>query len=182
MNTQEEFIEAVFAGNIARTEELLKMGGRIGQDEILHCAVQSGNLEMLKFLLKSGGMEFIDQFDSLSFTPLTWAAKKGHIATIKLLLEAGASINAVDTRNIGNSTLREVIGDGNIEVIQLLIDAGADPHLPGWMQMTAIDKANSQWSNCESPLGRKVLALFKARETKAEKILSRAKARKSGKR
>jgi ankyrin repeat protein len=180
MSTQEDFFDAVFSDNTALAKELHKKGARVGEDEILHCAAQSGKVEMLSLLLQIGGKEFIDQFDSLSFTPLTWAAKRGHVAAVKLLLQAGANINAVDTENIGNSALREVVGDGNLEIIELLLNSGADPHLPGWMQMTAVDKARIQWQNSKSPRGRKILELLNSRQTKAEKILSLAKARKHG--
>ncbi len=171
----------VFTGDVARARELLNAGAKIGEDEVLHSAAQSGNLQMLELLLESGGIEFIDQFDSLSFTPLTYAAREGHVAVVKRLLQAGANVNAVDTQRIGNSTLREVVGDGNLEIIQILLDAGADPHLPGWMQATAIDIAKSQWGNSESSHGRKVLDLLNSRQIQADKILARAKARKSGK-
>ena len=182
MSTQEEFIGAVSSGNTAYAQELLKMGAQIGQDEILHSAAQSGDVEMLELLLASAGMEFIDQFDCLSFTPLTWAAKKGHIAAVKFLIQAGANLNAVDTPHIGNSTLREIVEDGKIEVIEILLEAGADPHLPGWMQMTALDKARTQWNNGKSQHAREVLDLLNSKQTQVDKILSRAKARKSGKR
>ena len=182
MNIQDEFIGAVYSGNVTYAEELLGQGARIGQDEILHSAAQRGNVDMLTLLLKSGGMEFIDQFDVMSLTPLAWAAKEGHIPAMKLLLQAGANVNAVNPKQIGNTALREVVGEGNIEVIELLLGAGADPNIPGWMQMTAIDKAKSQWENGEISHGRKILDLLNSRQIQAEKILSQAKARKSGKR
>ena len=182
MDAQGEFIGAVYSGNIAYASELLQKGAKIGEDEILHTAAQSGNVEMLKLLLKSGGLEFIDQFDDLAITPLTWAAKNGHIAAMKLLLEAGAQVNAVNVSRIGNTALREVVGDGNIEVIELLLKSGADPNIPGWMQMTAIDKAKSQWSNGKSERGNKILSLLNSRMIEAEKILSRHKPAKKKKR
>jgi len=182
MNTQDEFIGAVYSGNVAYAEELLRMGAQIGQDEILHCAAQRGNVDMLSLLLKSGGVEFIDQFDSMALTPLAWAAKEGHIPAMKLLLQAGAQVNAVNAKEIGNTALREVVGDGNIEVIELLLSAGADPNIPGWMQLTAVDKAKSQWENNKSERGRKILDLLRSRHSQAEKILFKSKSGKSKKR
>jgi ankyrin repeat protein len=173
MEPQDEFIGAVFSGNIALADELLGKGAKIGQDEILHLAAQQGNLEILRFLLKSGGTEFINQFDSLALTPLAWAAKNGDILSMKLLLEAGAQVNAVDVKNIGNTALREVIVDGNIQVIELLLSAGADPDIPGWMQMTARDNAKIQWENGKSERNRIILEMLNFRHTEAEKILSK---------
>jgi ankyrin repeat protein len=182
MNTQDEFIGAVYSGDVVLAERLLKDGACIGQDEILHCAAQRGNVEMLDFLLKSGGAEFIDQFDSMSLTPLTWAAKEKKISAMKLLIDAGANVNAVDERRIGNTALREVVGDGDVEVIEILLRAGADPHIPGWMQMTAVDKAKSQWENVKSERGQKVLELLRLKHTEADKILNKFPRRKSKKR
>ena len=175
MNLQDELLGAVYGGNVAYAEELLGKGAKIGEDEILHCAAQRGNVEMLSFLLKSGDIDFIDQFDSLALTPLAWAAKNGDILSMKLLLEAGANVNAVDTRNIGNTALREVIGDGNIEVIELLLKAGADPDIPGWMQVSARNAAKSQWENGKSERNRKILEMLNARHAETEKILSKRK-------
>ena len=173
MNTQDDFIGAVYSGDVLLAEKLLKEGAKIGQDEILHCAAREGNVEMLSFLLKNGGLEFIDQFDSLSFTPLTCAASEGHLEAMKLLINSGANVNAVNVREIGNTALREVVGDGNIEVIETLLRAGADPHIPGWMQMTAVDKAKSQWENVKSERGQKVLELLRLKHTEADKILNK---------
>jgi len=173
MNTQDEFIGAVYSGNIPLAEKLLKEGANIGQDEILHSAAREGNVEMLAFLLKNGGLEFIDQFDSLAFTPLTCAASEGQLGAMKLLIDSGANVNAVNVREIGNTALREVVGDGNIEVIETLLRAGADPHIPGWMQMTAVDKAKSQWENVKSERGQKILELLRVKHTEADKILSK---------
>jgi len=182
MDIQNEFIGAVYSGNLAEITALIKRGAKIGEDEILHTAAQTGNSEVLKLLLESGGREFIDQFDDLAMTPLTWAAKKGHISSMKVLLEAGAQVNAVETRRIGNTALREVVGDGNLEVIELLLRAGADPNIPGWMQMTAKDKAESQWDEGKFERNRKILDLLNARLREAEKILSQPKSKKSKKR
>ena len=173
VNTQDDFIGAVYSGDIVQAEKLLKEGANVGQDEILHCAARQGNVDMLTFLLKNGGLKFIDHFDELAFTPLTYAAKEGNIQTMKLLIESGANVNAVNEHAIGNTALREVVGDGNIEVIEILLRAGADPHVPGWMQMTAMDKAKSQWENVKSEHGDKILRLLGLKHAEADKILSK---------
>jgi hypothetical protein len=173
MSTQDDFIGAVYSGDILLAERLLKGGAKVGQDEILHCAAREGNVQMLSFLLKNGGLQFIDQFDSLSFTPLTCAASEGHLKAINLLIESGANVNAVNVREIGNTALREVVGDGNIEVIETLLRAGADPHIPGWMQMTAVDVAKSQWENVKSERGQRVLETLRLKHTEADKILNK---------
>ena len=50
-------------------------------------------------------------------------------------------MNAHDEARIGNTPLREVAGRCSYEVAKLLVDAGADPRIPGWMQITALDES-----------------------------------------
>jgi hypothetical protein len=57
MNTWDDFIGAVYGGDLAQAEKLLQEGAKIGQDEILHCAAQRGDIGMLDFLLKNGGAD-----------------------------------------------------------------------------------------------------------------------------
>jgi Ankyrin repeat len=45
---------------------------------------------------------------------------------------------------IGNTPLRDVAANCSFEVAKMLIDAGADPTIPGWMQITALHKAQER--------------------------------------
>jgi len=110
--------------------------------ERLHFAAQEGDVEEVKRLLTSGFSP--NEFDDLGKTPLHYAAERGHVDVIKVLLASGADVNAHDERVIGNTPLRDVADSCSFEVAKLLVDAGADPTIPGWMQLTALDKVNER--------------------------------------
>ena len=110
--------------------------------ERLHFAAQDGNVEEVKRLLAAGYQPNL--FDDLGKTPLHYAAERGHIDVMRLLLGSGADVNAHDERIIGNTVLREVASDCSFEVAQTLIDAGADPTIPGWMMLTALDQSEER--------------------------------------
>jgi ankyrin repeat protein len=45
---------------------------------------------------------------------------------------------------IGNTPLGEVAGNCSLEVARLLVEAGADPSIPGWMQVSALDRSTER--------------------------------------
>jgi ankyrin repeat protein len=110
--------------------------------EQLHFAAQDGEVERVSQLLNDGYQP--DLFDDIGKTPLHYAAASGHLEVMRLLLERGADVNAHDERWIGNTTLREVAGNCSFEVAKILVDAGADPTIPGWMQITALQKVQER--------------------------------------
>ncbi|MFZ2490140.1 MAG: ankyrin repeat domain-containing protein [Thermoanaerobaculia bacterium] len=107
--------------------------------EQLHFAAADGDVERMKALVASGFQ--VDAFDELGFTPLHHAVKTEHLAAIEYLISVGANVNSRDETRIGNSPLAEVAATCSLAVARLLIDAGADPSLPGWMQLSALDLA-----------------------------------------
>lgn len=112
------------------------------EQEQLHFAAQDGDVQAVERLLSEGCQP--DEYDELGNTPLHYAAKGNHLEVMKLLIDSGANVNAHDERVIGNTPLREVAGSCSYEVAKLLIDSGADPTIPGWMQLTALDKARER--------------------------------------
>jgi hypothetical protein len=76
---------------------------------------------------------------------------------MRVLLEAGADVNAHEEARIGNTPLRNVAGECSLAVATLLVDAGADPRIPGWMQLTALRKAEDR----KDEEGQRVYALLK---------------------
>ena len=126
----------------------------IFQRERLHLAAQDGDIQEVSQLLRDGYQPNV--FDELGKTPLHYAAERGHLDVMRLLLASGADVNAHDERVIGNTPLREVAGDCSFEVATILVDAGADPTIPGWMQITALHKAQER----KKPEGARVRQLL----------------------
>jgi hypothetical protein len=124
-------------------------------DDELHFAAQEGDITRVRELLADG--HSLDAFDEIAKTPLHYAAERGDLDVIRVLLDAGADVNANDKPRIGNTPLRDVADQCSLAVATLLVEAGADPRIPGWMQLTALHKAESR----KDEEGQRVYALLK---------------------
>ena len=109
------------------------------QREQLHTAAQDGDVARVEDLLRRKYP--VNRFDDLGKTPLHYAVAGGHIAVFDLLIRAGADVNANDERVIGNTPLADNARTCTYEMARRLVDAGADPTIPGWMQLNAVDRA-----------------------------------------
>jgi Ankyrin repeats (3 copies) len=121
----------------------------------LHLAAQDGDVMRVRELLAEGRSP--NAFDEISKTPFHYAAESGHIDIMQVLLDAGADVNAIDKPRIGNTPLRDVACECSLAVAQFLVDAGADPRIPGWMQLTALHKAEERTDD----EGQRVYTLLK---------------------
>jgi ankyrin repeat protein len=101
--------------------------------------VQDGDLSCVQQLLNEG--RDINAFDDLGKTPLHYAVEAERFAIVEYLLQHGADVNAHHEPTIGNTPLREVADRCSLRMAAMLIDAGADPMIPGWMQITALQVA-----------------------------------------
>lgn len=108
----------------------------------LHWYAQTGDIAAVRQLIEQG--VDLDAFDELGKTPLHYAAENERLEVATLLLSSGANVNAHDERTIGNTPLAEVSGHCSLAMARLLVDAGADPTIPGWMQLTALDRARNR--------------------------------------
>jgi hypothetical protein len=111
----------------------------------LHFAADDGDPELIKLLLLAGGSALLGVFDVTGCTPLHSAASSGHAAAVDLLIRAGSDVNARDMRKFSDTPLdlavKGPINQERFEVIRQLIDAGADPMIPTWCGMTAVERA-----------------------------------------
>ncbi len=110
--------------------------------EQLHFAAADGDIDRMKTLIVAGSD--VNAFDELGFTALHYAAKSERLEAIAVLLSAGANVDAQDESKAGNTPLGEVAGTCSLAVAQALVKAGADPSLPGWMQLSALDRASKR--------------------------------------
>jgi hypothetical protein len=125
-------------------------------DSELHFAAQDGDMARVRELLAEGLSP--NAFDEIAKTPLHYAAESGHIDVMRVLLEAGADVNANEEARIGNTPLRAVADECSLAVAMFLVDSGADPRIPGWMQLTALHKAEER----KDREGQLVYALLKS--------------------
>jgi ankyrin repeat protein len=109
------------------------------EHEALHFAAGHGDLGRVKRLLAEGHP--INAFDDLSWTPLHHAADRHHLDVVRHLIASGADVNARDEKRIGDTVLKLVAETCSLELARILVNAGADPTIPGWMGLTALDKS-----------------------------------------
>jgi len=114
----------------------------------LHAAVENNDLDVLRLLLAAPCDRVIDYFDeALSRTPLIIAAKNDFIEAARMLLDAGADPNVdVGPHRIRDTPVAHAAMHASVQMVETLLDAGADPTLPGWMQLTAIHRAQQRGS------------------------------------
>jgi ankyrin repeat protein len=123
--------------------------------EQLHFAADEGDLQKVKKLVEQG--YDVNQFDDdLSFTPLHYAVRGEYFEVSTYLLNNGANVNAHDEKRIGETPLGDVAATCSLEMAELLVGAGANPTIPGWMQITALHRAQ----NRKDEEGKKVYELL----------------------
>jgi len=109
------------------------------QSEQLHRAAQEGDIARVKELIARKYP--VNSFDYLGNTPLHYAVRAGSLDVVDCLIKASGNVNAHDERWIGNTPLSDNAQVCSFEIAKRLISAGADPTIPGWMQLNAIDRA-----------------------------------------
>ncbi|SRR5579883_372199 len=139
----------------------------------LHRAAEAGDLNLVRALLNQGCP--VNAFDELGKTPLHYAVLGEHFAVIESLLRFGADVNAHDERVIGNTPLGEAASTCSLRMAQFLAEAGADPTIPGWMQLTALDLAERR--RHEEGTGSEGQAVFNLLKEAAEKRSQRKRKR-----
>uniref|UniRef100_A0A1X7US61 Death domain-containing protein n=1 Tax=Amphimedon queenslandica TaxID=400682 RepID=A0A1X7US61_AMPQE len=115
--------KAVKKGNIEAVDILLTNGAKTDVvdkygETLLHCAAESGKIEMLKFWIKRGDYD-VNVLDKKKRTPLFNAVKEGSIEAVDILLTNGARTDVVDK---DGETLLQCAGrSGNAEMLEFWI-------------------------------------------------------------
>ena len=118
----------------------------------LHCAVEEGNIEMVKELLKigcnpnvtnekkasalfiafiNGNMQIINlllQYGANIGEALIWAIKDENADVFKKILEFGVNSNKVEHNQSYGTHIMLAIERENLQIVQLLLQYGADPN------------------------------------------------------
>jgi len=124
------------------------------ETERLHFAVLDNSIEAVKELVESGFP--LENFDDCDKTPFHYAVEQENFQIAHYLLEKGANVNAQHPEKAGNSPIGNVGATCTLKMASFLIKHGADPKLPGWMQLCAIDHAKDR----KTPEGSQVYELF----------------------
>lgn len=153
---------AVVMNDIDAVRELVLEGHTVAwepfpfEETALHFAAGAGRAEILDVLLDAGGTAYIDAIGN-GWTALGTAANKGHRAAVQTLIARGADVNAHDAAMLGNTPLSDAVYGGFAEIVDDLLAAGADPMIPGWMNLTALDHAQRRNDRDPDACSRRIL-------------------------
>ncbi len=112
---------------------------------MLHVAAQSGNIEIIRLLLKAGAN--INARDKQGRTPFLMIGgddEETGLKIIKLFIAKGADVNVRDKDNYGMTLLMGACDENNLEWVKLLLKAGANPNLKDDDGETAMMKTTSE--------------------------------------
>jgi ankyrin repeat protein len=153
----EEFQKAIVNGvELNRVREITGISP-------MQVAIDNKSIKVLKaILLTEYGKKNINEFDETQHTPLMSTVREHNIAFTKILLDAGADVNVHDEPNIGNTAISEAVHEGENEIAALLLSHGANPTIPGWMQLNAIDRAQRRVKSNGTERDRDLLAMLEA--------------------
>ncbi|MBV8299865.1 MAG: ankyrin repeat domain-containing protein [Candidatus Eremiobacteraeota bacterium] len=160
--------KAVVTGDLDRVRQLIRAGHTVGwepfpfEQTALHFAADRGRADIIAVLLDGGGASYIDSL-GLGWTPLGMAARKGHGDAVRVLIASGADVDAHDAEHIGNTPLADAVQGRFPDIVDDLVSAGADPTIPGWMNLTALDRAKRRHEKGGDDTDRRILnAVLKA--------------------
>lgn len=106
----------------------------------LHLAASTGNLEVLKILLKKGAT--ITAIDKQGQTALHVACENGQYETAKFLIEQGSGKNIQD--KLGNTPLILAAKNDHLKIVKMLYYLKADTNLKNTQNKTAMDVSQGQ--------------------------------------
>lgn len=143
---QDAFLNAVYAGESARVEAMLKTGENPNKHDSygnnpMTLAAFAGHADVITLLLAHGGR--FDSRDNSGRTPLHCAAYYNRIEASSVLLKNGATVNA--TNNYGFTPLSESVMKGYPDMAALLLSAGAtvtNRDERGWQPLHEVLRSN----------------------------------------
>jgi biopolymer transport protein ExbD len=111
---------------------------------MLHVAVESDNLEIVKLLIDAGAS--INAKDKIGRTPIMLIdlSEENSSGIIKLLIGKGANLNIQNKDEDNQTLLMSACDDDNLEIVKLLLESGANPNLKDNDGETAMMKTTSE--------------------------------------
>ncbi len=76
----------------------------------------------------------------LPYTPLIHAVLEGDLVGVRWLIGKGVDVNARSEFAIGRTALEDAVDEGSLEMVRSLVAAGANPNIPTWVWLTAVDR------------------------------------------
>jgi ankyrin repeat protein len=155
MNTEQEYFDAIRAGEISKVTKLLEADSSLlnskngqGQSGVLwaayngrtevrdmliargakleiYDAAASGQLAQVKTLIATDG-NLAKSFSPDGFPVLALAAVFGHLEVAKYLHEKGGDVNAVSTNSSGYTALTGAVASGHSAIVEWLLANGAE--------------------------------------------------------
>jgi len=116
------FAVLAFGASFLPTSSDLK-ASYISQNNEIHIAVQSGDLDTVKKLV-AADPAVLNQKDQNQYTPLHWAVQRSNVKIVNFLLEKKADPNL--RNNAKQTPLHRAITRRQKEIIKALLDAGGD--------------------------------------------------------
>lgn len=107
----------------------------------MFAAVRSGNLSMVKRLIKYGIP--VDSNNMHMQTPLSWAVRLGQLTIAKCLLDHGANVNQIASSQ-ANLSIHYAAKEGYVELVRLLMKRGAIAKKENVRGETALDMARKE--------------------------------------
>lgn len=136
-----EFTKCCYEGDLKRVKELLKEDpNRVGDTDdtgntALMLAVESGNIELVEFLIEKGADIEATNINLDKRYALSIAANAGNEEMVKLLLKKGANANVNKNGSFSycyntsvNSAISAIKG-GNINIVKIMIEANKNENL-----------------------------------------------------
>lgn len=110
-------------------------------DSVLQNLIQDGSTKDVERFRRFNILCLMNVFDELGCSALHASVRDEEYADAKWLIENGADVNAACEALIGYTPLDYAVTNCDLPMIRLLLNAGANPNIPTWMWLTAIDRA-----------------------------------------
>ena len=140
MTKHKESIRRVLGWEVQGGGENSYISDLTEQTRLLLLSCYSGDVKVVKLLLKHCDVECINNSNYSYGTALAAASRAGHVDIVDLLIKCGADCNKSGEN--GTTPLCEASRAGHVDIVDLLIKCGADCNKSGENGTTPLCKAS----------------------------------------